>query len=150
MGSHKGQDKAQVYARPDVYGIEFIHARFITHRLARHVHDYFVLGIIETGLQTFSYRGAKYATATQGIIVLNPDEPHTGEPATPDGFTYKALYPSAELMREVVTQISGKPKQIPFFAAPVIYDSDLAQRLLRFHKTLLGPNSALEGESGVL
>ncbi len=150
MSFHRVQDKAEFYARPDVYGIEFIHAQFITHRFARHVHDYFVLGIIEAGLQTFSYRGTKHATATRGIIVLNPDEPHTGESATPDGFTYKAMYPSAELMRDVATQIAGKPQDVPFFPEPIVYHDGLAERLLRLHQALLAPNSALAGESGVL
>ncbi|HLY27319.1 MAG TPA: hypothetical protein VKQ72_13320 [Aggregatilineales bacterium] len=40
MSSHKVKDSAYFYARPDVYGIEFIHAQFVTHRFARHVHDY--------------------------------------------------------------------------------------------------------------
>jgi AraC-like DNA-binding protein len=144
------QDNAQFYTRPDVYGLEFIHAKFVTHRFARHVHDYFVLGIIEAGLQTFSYRGAKHATATRGIIILNPDEPHTGEAVTPEGFTYKALYPPAELMRFVASEIAGKPNGVPFFSTPIIYDDMLARRLLALHHALITPNSALEGETGVL
>ena len=68
-----------------VHGLRFIHARYVTHKFARHVHDYFVLGIIEDGLQTFSYRGAKHGTATGAIILLNPDEPHTGEAAKQSG-----------------------------------------------------------------
>ena len=85
------KEEATFYTRPDVYGVQFLHANYINHKFARHVHDYFVVGIIEGGLQTFSYRGAKHGTATSGIILLNPDEPHTGEPATPAGFRYKAV-----------------------------------------------------------
>ncbi len=84
------------------YGIDFIHANFVTHRFSRHVHDYFVLGIIESGFQTFDYRHAKHRTAPSGIIILNPDEPHTGESASPTGFGYKAMYPSVSLLRRIV------------------------------------------------
>lgn len=144
------KENAHFYTRPDVYDIAFIHATFIKHRFARHVHDYFVLGIIEAGLQTFSYRGAQHGTAPSGIIVLNPDEPHTGEAATPEGFVYKALYPSADLMQFVAAEMVGRSTALPFFTAPVIYDATLARRILGLHQALVTPTSALEGEVGML
>jgi AraC-like DNA-binding protein len=140
-------EHAQYYSRPDVYGLQFIHARFVTHRFARHVHDYFVIGIIEDGLQTFSYRGAKQGTAQGGIILLNPDEPHTGEAATGSGFVYKALYPSPELMSRVSSDVAGVAGVQRFFSSPIVYDKDLAQRLLQLHHVLVRDASTLEGES---
>lgn len=136
--------------RPDVYGIEFIHANFVKHRFSRHVHEYYVIGFIEDGLQTFSLRANKYATTPKGIIALNPDEPHTGEAATPDGFTYKALYPSTALLQSVVTEMNGQAGAIPYFKTPVIYDGELAQRLAWLHQTLMLPNSTLASETHFL
>lgn len=144
------KEEANFYSRPDVYGLQFLHAQYVNHKFARHVHDYFVLGIIEGGLQTFSYRGARHGTATSGIILLNPDEPHTGEAATPAGFMYKALYPSAELMQSIAAEITPRRRPIPYFSAPVIYDRDLAQRLLNLHYALVNSNTTLEGEVNVL
>lgn len=144
------QEWAHLYSRPDVYGLEFLHANFVRHRYPRHVHDFYVFGIIETGLQTFSYRRNKHATAQGGIIILNPDEPHTGEPATPTGFTWKAIYPSADLLRLVANQIIGRNTSLPFFTDPVIYDPALAAQLLRLHQTLLAPESSLSSETNLL
>jgi AraC-like DNA-binding protein len=144
------KEKANFYSRPDVYGLQFLHAQYVNHKFARHVHDYFVLGIIEGGLQTFSYRGVKHGTATSGIILLNPDEPHTGEAATPAGFTYKALYPSVDLMQSIAAEITPRRSPIPYFSAPVIYDRDLAQRFLHLHYALVNTNTTLEGEVNVL
>jgi AraC-like DNA-binding protein len=139
------------YKNANVYGIEFIHANFVKHRFSRHVHDYFVLGIIENGLQTFNYRGETHQTAPSGVIILNPDEPHTGEPATPAGFRYKAIYPSAELMRQITQDVTGQSNRIPFFTQPVIYDANVAQQLLRLHHVLVTtPENSLAGESAFL
>jgi AraC-like DNA-binding protein len=144
------QEWSRFYTRPDVYNIEFIHANFVRHRFARHVHEYYVFGIIEAGYQTFSYRHSKHATTRHGIIILNPDEPHTGEPATPEGFTYKAIYPSADLMRSVASEITGRTTALPFFTTPVQYDEDLATRLLQLHQALISPAATLAGEVNFL
>jgi AraC-like DNA-binding protein len=139
------------HKRADVYGIEFIHANFVRHRFSRHVHDYYVLGFIEDGLQTFDYRGEKHRTAPSGIIILNPDEPHTGEAASPVGFTYKAMYPSAELLSQITESITDKPNGLPFFSQPIIYDADIARRLLNLHQVLVNTAAGLlTGETAFL
>jgi AraC-like DNA-binding protein len=135
--------------RPDIYGIEFIHANFVTHRFSRHLHDYFVFGIIEAGRQTFDYRGEKHRTAPGGIIILNPDEPHTGEAAAPTGFGYKAMYPTADLLRLITAEITDKPNALPFFTQPVIYDPEAAGQLFRLHRLLVTAPS-LAGETAFL
>jgi AraC-like DNA-binding protein len=137
--------------RPDVYGIEFIHAKFVTHRFSRHLHDYFVFGIIEAGRQTFDYRGEKHRTAPGGIIVLNPDEAHTGEAAAPTGFGYKAMYPTAHLLRTITAQIIDRNNALPFFTQPVIYDREAASQLFRLHQLLMtAPADSLAGETAFL
>jgi AraC-like DNA-binding protein len=139
------------YKNTNVSGIEVIHANFIKHRFSRHVHDYFVLGFIEHGLQTFNYRGAMHRTAPDGIIILNPDEPHTGEAASPIGFRYKAMYPSDQLLRNITEEITGKANSLPFFTQPVIYDTELARRLSGLHRVLVtAPDNPLAGESAFL
>jgi AraC-like DNA-binding protein len=143
-------EQAHFYSRPDVYGIELIHAVYVRHRFARHAHEHYVIGMIERGLQTFSYRGEKHGTASSGIILLNPDEPHTGEAATQAGFTYKALYPTTELMARVLEEGGAYSRQLPFFPSPVIYDPSLSQRLLALHAALVRPQNSLEGESLML
>src|SRR5438128_12047210 len=108
------QEWAHLYHRPDVHGLEFLHANFIRHHYARHVHDFYVFGIIENGVQSFSYRRNKHITTPGGVTILNPNEPHTGEPATPLGFTWKAIYPSAELLSTFTSQITGHNGSLPF------------------------------------
>lgn len=141
---------ARFYKRPHIYGIELIHAAFITHAFPWHVHDYYAIGVIETGTQTFSCRSGKQKTPTGGIFVIHPDEPHTGEPDTSSGFTYRTFYPSADVMRHAAAELTGRRQPLPFFPTPVINDPALARRLLALHRTLIRPTSTLEGETLVI
>ena len=43
------------------------------------MHDYYVIGMIETGTQAFWYQGAQHITPSGGVFVINPGEAHTGE-----------------------------------------------------------------------
>lgn len=39
------------------YPVEVVHAHYVEHRFARHAHEHFVVGLIEQGVQQYSYRG---------------------------------------------------------------------------------------------
>jgi AraC-like DNA-binding protein len=144
------EEWSRFYTRPQIYDIAFIHAAFVTHAFPWHVHDYYAIGVIETGRQTFSCRGSKYRTPAGGIFVVHPDEPHTGEPAVATGFTYRTFYPSAEFMTHVAAGLTGREQAMPFFPAPVILDDALSRRLIALHRTLIDPASTLEGETRLL
>ena len=144
------EEWAHFAACPDIFGIECIHASFITRTFPWHVHDYYAIGVIETGTQTFSCRDGKHRTPTGGIFAVHPDEPHTGEPATAAGFTYRTFYPSTALLQFAATEHTGRHQSAPFFPAPVIVDAALSQQLLALHRALTGPLSAVEGETRVL
>lgn len=143
-------DWAHFTALPHIFGIECIHASFVARAFPWHVHDYYAIGVIETGRQTFSCRGNKHGTPTGGIFAIHPGEPHTGEPASVAGFTYRTFYPSAALMRFAASERTGRRQAEPFFPAPVIVDAALSRQLLALHRALSGPLSAAEGETRVL
>jgi AraC-like DNA-binding protein len=144
------EEWSRFYTRPQVYDIAFIHAAFVTHAFPWHVHDYYAIGVIETGRQTFSCRGSKHRTPVGGIFVVHPDEPHTGEPAIATGFTYRTFYPSADLMAHAAAELTGTVQPMPYFPTPVIVDDALSRRLVALHRALIGPASTLEGETRLL
>jgi AraC-like DNA-binding protein len=142
--------KARYYVCPQVYGIEFMQATFLKHSFARHSHDYFALGVIEKGVQTFSCGPNHYETPAGGIFVINPGEPHTGETITPGGFSYSVFYPSAQLFEKVASEITGRQQTTPFFANPRLDDPLLSKSLSKLARTLIEAKSALEGEHCLL
>lgn len=106
--------------------------------------------MIETGRQTFSCRGGKHATPPGGIFVIHPDEPHTGESATPAGFTYRTFYPTVDLMDVAATELVGRRSSAPAFPAPVIVDPELSRQFVALQQALIAPTGTLEGETWLL
>jgi AraC-like DNA-binding protein len=123
-----------------------LHAHFVTHRYPRHVHEYFVVGLVESGVQSYLYRGTRHVTPAGNIFLVNPDEPHTGEAAAPEGYVYRTVYPSVELLAQVAGDV-GTHAKIPFFKAAIIDDPLLARRLTRFHASLAKQAPNIERES---
>jgi len=145
------QDSTKIWSVPHLDGLSLLRANFVTYSFARHMHDdYFVIGMVEAGMQKFAYRRDQYVTPPTGIIVINPGEPHTGEAAIETGFRYRALYPSLNLMQHITSEIKGHPHDLPFFLQPVIHDRALFTAIYQMHTVLEAAASTLEHESRFL
>lgn len=106
------------YYRVD--GASALHARFVAHRYPRHAHAYGVVGLVDSGAQSYWYRGARHVTGAGQVFIVNPGEPHTGESAAPAGYVYRTLYLDPS----------------PCFSGTVLSDARLAASLARFHDAL--------------
>ena len=144
------KENARMWRVPHLSNLQLLQATFITYAFKRHMHDYFVIGMIEDGLQTFSYRGANHLTPPGGLILLNPCEAHTGEAATEAGFMYRAMYPEADLLQQVASDISERQRDVPFFPTPVVHDAPLVTEIIALHHALQAAAPTLEQESRFL
>jgi AraC-like DNA-binding protein len=129
--------------------VSALHARFIAHRYPRHAHDYFVIGYVESGNQSYFYRGAKHLTPAGQLFLVNPDEPHTGEAASPNGYVYKTLCLGESYLSKLVEDIAGRP-HVPYFKGAVIEDAILADRFTRVHRCLTAESGRAELEMALL
>jgi len=114
-----------------------------------HMHDYYVFCYVEKGLQSFSYqkRKVKYLTPPGGLILLNPGDGHTGEPADEAGFEYRALYPAVSHLQEAAGELSGRAAAVPYFPKVRVDDRETAAAVRSLHLALTGKTSALELET---
>lgn len=126
--------------------LELIHARYHSHRFPRHFHEEYIIGIIVHGVEEINYRGTVYLAPAGSLILINPGEPHSNYSINDSGFAYRMFYPSAELLRQVNFDITGK-EDLPLFSTPVIERSDLFQQLFCLHTKLVQSDSPLEQES---
>src|SRR5262245_6844974 len=76
-------ESAHIWQVSHLSHLSLLRANFITYAFKRHMHDYFVIGMVEEGLRKFSYQRSQYVTPPTGLIVINPGEAHTGEAAVP-------------------------------------------------------------------
>ena len=105
------------------------------HAFPRHSHEEFTVGTFETGNGSLGYRGASWRAYDGTVLAVPPDEVHTAEPLPGQGWTYRAMYPSAPLMSVALGH--GAPTSVPAFFGRPIYDDPALARSLAFVHTLL-------------
>src|SRR6476661_880956 len=79
-------------------GVELFSAKLVDHAFAPHVHDGYSIGAIEAGVERFRYRGAEHLAPAGTLVLLNPDELHTGQAEIDAGWTYQMLYIEPEML----------------------------------------------------
>lgn len=127
--------------------VELFQACCVKRAFPVHMHDYYVICLIDKGRQAFCHRGERYVTPAGGLVLLNPGDDHTGEPVDGLGFEYRAIYPTGEHMREAASELSGHRQGVPRFACVRADDRELAAGVRRLHASLMTDADPLECES---
>jgi AraC-like DNA-binding protein len=127
-------EQARFWYDVDLDNLELLRATYISHAFTPHAHAGFAIGIIEAGGQAFTYQRSTHLTMPAGsIAVINPGVVHTGRAATPAGWSYRMLYPSAVVLHNAASQVFGRTWDTPFFPSPVIHDTELVARIRQLH-----------------
>jgi AraC-like DNA-binding protein len=92
----------------------------------RHRHDTYAIGVTESGVQAFGYRGATHVSTPGQVVVLHPDEAHDGYAGSAAGFGYRLLYIEPALIFEAVRVLGGHRQELPFVRDPVVTNATLA------------------------
>jgi len=73
------------YWRLDNYrGVDLLKADASAHRYARHSHEGYAIGVVESGAHAFTARGEVWTAVPGRIVIVNPDDAHDGGPARRD------------------------------------------------------------------
>lgn len=144
------QEHTRFWHDPTLSDLELLHATYITHSFAPHIHEHYVVGVIEQGVEQFDCHKKRHVAPAGSIVFVNPGEVHTGSAAIEQGYTYRALYPSVDLFQRAASDVVGRERGLPFFRNHVVHDPELAALLSRSHRIFEGPSSALERESQLL
>lgn len=95
------KDSARFRHLAEVPGVELYHAHISRYAFEPHTHEAFGIGAIEAGAERFRYRGTQYLAPAHSVITMNPDELHTGEAETADGWRYRMIYLDPTLLEEI-------------------------------------------------
>lgn len=106
-------------------GVELYRAHIVRHAFEPHTHEAFGLGAIEAGVERFRYGGGEHLAPPGSIVLMNPDELHTGRAETEHGWRYRMLY----LDPAVLARVSGEGGW--WFDEAVCHDVAGAQRVSR-------------------
>jgi AraC-like DNA-binding protein len=140
-------EQTTFWREPALDDLELLRARFVTHSFAPHAHDGFAIGVILVGAERFRYRGGDHTAAAGDVVIINPGEIHTGQAATPSGWAYRMLYPSAAIVQRAAEQLAGRARPLPHFPQPVVRDDAQAEALRELHRALEAPLEPLERDT---
>jgi AraC-like DNA-binding protein len=107
-------------------GVQALEAWFAGHGFDTHRHDTYAIGLTDTGVQAFDYRGAAQVSTPGEVVVLHPDETHDGRAGTPAGFGYRIVYVAPRRIEEAARALRGRPGPLPFVREPVAINTRLA------------------------
>ena len=133
------------YRRPSHRaGVELFHASIVRHRFEPHTHEAFGLGAITSGVGRFRWRGGEHLAPHATLMLMNPDDIHTGQAETAAGWGYRMVYLDAPLLRE----LSGEPGW--HFDAAVAHDGACAVEVARLIADLWQATDSLGFDSHLL
>jgi AraC-like DNA-binding protein len=124
---------ARYWQHAAVEGVDLLRARFVTHRYGRHAHETYTFGLIEAGVEEFEYAGSLQRAGAGAVALLDPDIVHTGQAATPAGWSYRVLYPDVSVVTGIAAEL-GWPRGTPRFPQTVVYDPASAVLLRSAHR----------------
>ena len=141
MSTRSSGDRARFLRPAALPGVEALHATFLRHRYAAHVHDYWVVACVDRGAASFELEGRRHTAPAGSVFVIPPGAVHTGEPATDDGYTYRVLYVDWSALG---CDSDGRADTSWELRSPVTHNARCASALSRLHEALLLPGRALE------
>jgi len=137
-------ESARMHIASDFAGMELLTARYVHHRFTPHVHDTFVIALIEEGCERFRCRGMEGAANAGSLIVIPPGEVHTGQSGGEWGWAYRALYPAPEKLGDLMAELRDGDARAPTFDRLVFDDAALFRALQGLHAVLTDSDDALQ------
>ena len=86
------KDQAQFRMLANRSSIELYRAHIEKHTFEPHTHEAFGIGTIIQGAERFRYRGSEHIASTDALVLMDPDELHTGQAETDNGWRYQMIY----------------------------------------------------------
>ena len=142
--------KTKLWRISDLGDLELLRAENVTQAFPKHTHERYAVGVLERGALGFFYRGENVVAASGDVNLCVPGEVHTGQPAAPEGWSYRMFYLDALMLQNVATEIAARPRELPFFQSGVLHDDALARQLYGVHCRLETSASRLEQETLLL
>ncbi|MCL1125581.1 helix-turn-helix transcriptional regulator [Shewanella surugensis] len=121
-------ERADYHFTEELGGIERLDASYHKQNFSRHSHEGYTVGVIEEGAQRFFRTGNNHIAPQHSIILINADEVHSGQSATENGWSYRAMYPVPALFESISREL-GLNHGAPYFPEAVVYDEHMANML---------------------
>jgi len=135
-------------ARMDLSGgaCNLLRAEHFSRRFPPHFHDTFAVGVVERGAAIIRTQAGEWTATAGSLLTFAPGEIHSAEPATTAGYSYRMMYPSEELVREIRRGRATHTR----FQAPVIHDAALGRSIAKAHAPVMDGSTSSSAEDRLL
>ena len=145
----KRRESIKIFNLPFFLGTEAIIGQHITNEFRRHIHNTYIIGIVEQGIRIITHLEGSNQVSEYEAFVLNPGQVHSCSSVSQSGHSYKILSISSQTMQSIASQISEKPEKRPFFKK-VHYKNDvLSDKIIRLFDVIEEPESDIQVESNL-
>lgn len=121
----------------------------IVQQFPNHFHDYYVIGLIESGERRLICNNSKFDLSGGDMLLLNPQDSHGCVQSDGGVLDYRALNISKDKMSELTAEITGDSEP-PHFSENVLRGSELSKCFLELHKMILSGCGGFEKEEALL
>ena len=104
-----GKNHTKSWNVHDINGLECFRAYNMIHQFRRHSHEGYTIGVIERGFGDNHYRGSVFHLSPGKIVVMNPDEVHTGVAVSKHPWSYRMFYINQETFKHLLPKESSLP-----------------------------------------
>ncbi|MGA3093255.1 MAG: AraC family transcriptional regulator [Terriglobales bacterium] len=115
-----------------IEGVECFRSVNTVHHYPRHSHEFYSIGVIEDGIGGNVCRGMDHQIPVGSMVVIHPDEVHTGYAAGDHPLTYRML----RVETGVFARYAGARGSHPHFRSTVIRNPAIANQLALSHREL--------------
>ena len=115
-----------------INGLECFRAFNMIHQFRRHSHEGYTIGVIENGFGDNNYKGSVFHLSPGKIVVMNPDEVHTGIVDSNHPWSYRMFYINQETFQQMLPEKSI----LPLFRGLCFEDKYWFKKLHTLHRLL--------------
>ena len=113
-----------------------------------HFHDYYVVGLMETGKRKLIVNQQRYHIGPGDLMTFNPRDSHTCEQV--EGvLRYLCLNIKQEIMQNIANEVFDC-NEVPLFVSPVQFDENIAEDFRRLHHSIMENDPSIEKEEKFL
>lgn len=114
-----------------------------------HFHDYYVIGLMESGRRMLSCGNAKQTVSTGDVLLFNPGDCHACAQSDEGTLDYRGLSISQEVMLDLAEETTGRC-DLPSFSRNVVTNTEVSHRLCALHQQVMRGSREFEKEEGLL
>lgn len=136
------REQARHWEHPALPGVDLLRARYVRHTFPRHAHDGYVIAAVTGGVEGIGLPEGAERAGAGGVVLINPEIPHSAYAGTEEGWAYRVLYPARQVVAAVAADLSAtRGTGTPAFDTTVLDDPVTARMIADVHAAAESDNA---------